>query len=206
MKAKKLFISILLLFVSFPSLYSQNKGWGTEIEFNVGKGLRAQIPTVTCGVDIVEGFSFNNGLSLGGGIGAVYANGLLQEIHKNMSDGSSVDLMENTITDISWGAKAFVRSKYVINSLPGCPFVACDAGYSCRIGDKGSARMNTGFFVSPGIGGSMVLFGKKVYGIISYDAFQWSYEYLKTPHKDSDPFDQRTVWSNALRIHIGLAL
>lgn len=199
----RLILALLIVFVPFQSLFSQEKGFRTSLELNFGKGLRAQIPIVTCGVDIVEGFSFNNGLSLGGGIGAVYANGLLQEIHQYMSDGSSVDLKENTITDISWGAKAFVRSKYVINSLPGCPFVVCDAGYSCRIGDKGSARMNTGFFVSPGIGGSMMLFGKKVYGIISYDAFQWSYEYLKTPHKDSDPFDQRTVWTSAIKIHLG---
>lgn len=201
------FISILfLMFISFPSLYSQDKGWGTRIELNAGKGFRNQIPSVTCGADLVEGFCFHNGLFLGGGIGAVYANGLLQEIHQNMADESSVDLTGNTITDISWGAKAFFRSQYGINSLPGCPFVVCDAGYSFRIGDKGSARMNTGCFVSPGIGINMMLFGKRIYGIISYDTFQWSYEYLKTPHKDSDPFDQRTIWSNALRIHIGLAL
>ncbi len=202
----KIISILLLMLISFPSLYSQDKGWGTEAEINVGKGFRATLPSVTFGVDIIEGYNFPNGFYLGGGVGAVYANGLLQEIHQNTSDGSPAELSEHTITDISWGAKAFLRAKYGINSLPGRPFVVCDGGYRHRIGAKDSARMNTGFFVSPGIGGSVVLFGRRVYGIISYDVFQWSYEYLKTPHSDSDPFDQRTIWTNGFGIRIGMAL
>ena len=196
-------ITILLMFVAATSGFAQGKGWETDLELNIRKGFQSQVSKISCGIDVVEGYNFDNGFYLGGGIGAVYADGLMQEIHQFNAEGAEVELSNNTVNNVSWGAKAFLRAKYDFN--PGLPFVVCDAGYSQRIGDSKYA-MNTGFFAAPGIGGSIDLFGKRVYGIISYDVFQWSYEYHRTPHKDSDPFDQRTVWTSGLNFHIGIEL
>ena len=200
---KNRLITMLLMFAAATSGLAQGKGWETNLEFNIRKGFQPQVSMISCGVDVIEGFNFENGFYLGGGIGAVYADGLMQEIHQFNSDGVEMELSNNTVNNVSWGAKAFLRAKYEFN--PSLLFVVCDAGYSQRFGDPKYA-MNTGFFVAPGIGGSIDLFGKWVYGIISYDAFQWSYEYHKTPHKDTDSFDQRTVWTDGLKLHIGIEL
>ena len=80
MKMKNGLITILLMFVAVTSGFAQ--GWETDLEGNIRKGFQPQISKISCGVDVIEGYNFENGFYLGGGIGAVYADGLMQEMHQ----------------------------------------------------------------------------------------------------------------------------
>ena len=106
-------ITILFMFVAATSGFAQ--GWETDLEGNIRKGFQPKISKISCGVDIIEGYNFENGFYLGGGIGAVYADGLMQEIHQFNSEGAEVELSNNTVNNVSWGAKAFLRAKYDFN-------------------------------------------------------------------------------------------
>lgn len=156
----KALISGVIILLTVHSLAAQDRGFQTGVEINVGKGVDSKITNIHGGISAIEGFNFNKTLYIGAGLGIGYADGLGTEIHQYTADGKEVELRDNKITDISWSAKAFARAKVYVSRSNVSPFVMCDCGYSHRIGDKGSARMNTGLYFSPGIGCDFSLFGK----------------------------------------------
>ena len=201
----QLLSTIVVLLTAIPSLSAQDHGWETGLEVNIGKGLRSDISKISCGVDVVEGYSFPNGLYLGGGIGFGYADGLEQDYQQVTVGGTDEGTSgHQLIDDVSWTPRAFIRTKYEIKSLAVSPFFLCDFGYRHRLVNE--PKMNTGFFVSPGIGGSFTLAGKKVYGILSFDSFRWTYELRQTPYSDKDPVTPMTLMTHALSVHLGINL
>ena len=201
----RLISTLIFLLTTIPTLSAQDHGWETGLEVNVGKGLRSDISKISCGVDIVEGYSFANGLYLGGGIGFGYADGLSRDYQQvNVGGTGEGTDGHQLINDVSWTPKAFIRTKYEIKNFAGSPFLLCDFGYRHRL--VNDPKMNTGFFVSPGIGGSFTLAGKKVYGILSFDSFRWTYELRQTPFSDKDPVTLMNIMAHALSVHVGINL
>ena len=199
---KKLCLS-LSFFLSLSLAFLSAQDFTSSLEIAVANGLNERT-NVRASANVVEGFRFG-GLFLGAGVGFAYADGLETEIHHVRPDGTIEAMNDNRIYDVSWAPTAFLRAKINFTKTIVSPYLVCDGGYSVRIGSKVSARMNTGWFVHPGVGCDFRILGQSLYAFVSYDRFQYEYEILYTPHSDSDPVNRSKGWSEAFGLHFGIS-
>ena len=200
---ERLCILVLASIIAANTLAAQTVGHQTSVEVKLGRGTDPRLCNANGDISLVESFCLNRVLHVGAGLGLGYADGKLQEIHQTTSSGTPLALCDNLITDISWSTKTFLRIKASIPNLSFSPFILCDIGYNYRIGSYSSARMNTGFYVGPGVGCDFKLMGKQFYGALSLEDIQWEYEYVKTPHSDLDTTEMIKTQAQAFKLILG---
>lgn len=200
---KKIIFLILSLFFFTPLTLVSAQEFTSSVEISYANGLNEKTNS-RAGVSFVEGFHFGN-LYLGAGVGFAYADGLETEIYHVRPDGTIEAMNDNRIYSVSWAPNAFLRAKINFTKTIVSPYLLCDSGYSSRIGSKYSARMNTGWFIRPGIGCDFRILGKTMYVSIDYDRFQYEYQTLYTPHSDKDPVNISKGWTEALGLHFGIS-
>ena len=200
MKKLGLILSILL---SLSALSVHAQRLVTSVEGALSDGLDEKT-NIRFGVNVLEGLRLNDYFYLGAGVGFFYTDGLMTEITHQKLDGTFEP--QGEIFDVSWAPNMFVRAKF---NLSGkwivSPFIVCDGGYSVRVGDKGSARMNTGWFVRPGVGCDLHLWGRTFSVSVIHDHFRYEYERLLTPHADTDPVNMYRRWTESLGVSIGIS-
>lgn len=145
MKMKKTFLPLFItLFCINTSIYAG--GYEKAIEINGGIGLN-KFSKYSFGIEMINGFRFNEYFSLGFGAGFRYTNALYYHSYQYSNHHSS--------THDSYDGKYLIplhaRLKANLSSAKASPFLMLDGGYTIDVG-KNPNKNTEGLFFEPGFG------------------------------------------------------
>ena len=141
---KRLFSLLVAIFCINSFIYAS--GYEKSIEINCGVGLN-KFSKYSLGVEMINGFRFNDYFAVGVGVGFRYTNALYYHSYQSSNHQST--------TYDSYDGKYLIplhaRVKANLSSAKVSPFLMLDGGYTFDVG-KNPNKNTEGLFFEPAIG------------------------------------------------------